>query len=55
MSAVIDSIAGSGSVGDYAVNWGASAALTVVFLGVAYFLFKKVEERVRITGSLGKF
>ena len=55
MKSVIDSIEGNGSILDYAGNWGASAGLTMVYLGIAYFLFKKVEERVRVTGSLGRF
>ena len=55
MRAVVDSVRGSGSLLDYFTNWGASAGLTVVYLGIAYLLFKKIEERVRVTGSLGRF
>ena len=55
MRAVVDSVGGTGSSLEYALNWGASAGLTLVYLGIAYFLFKKLEERVRITGSLGRF
>ena len=51
----MDSVRGSGSALDYLANWGASAGLTVVYLGIAYLLFKKIEERVGVTGILGRF
>lgn len=54
MKAVIDSIEGSGSVGDYVGNWAASVGLTLVYVGIAYFLFKRVETQVRNTGIMGR-
>ena len=53
MQAVVDSLDGTGSEWTVIVDLLVALALSVLLLTVAFLLFLKVEQRVRLSGSLG--
>lgn len=53
MHAVIGAVRGS-STWELAQHWLVALALTAAYVGLAYFLFRAVEHRVRVTGVLGR-
>ncbi|MBA7673774.1 hypothetical protein ES703_81978 [subsurface metagenome] len=55
MDGIIRSIQGQESIWGIIGNWGTSLGLSLLFLFVAYFLFKLVESRIRITGVLSRY
>ena len=55
MDGVIRSVREGESTLRIAGDWGAALGLSVVFLVCTYLLLRKVEDRVRVTGSLGSF
>ena len=55
MEGVRHSLQGEESLWQAAGEWMASLGLTVLLLFVIYFMFKKVEERVRVSGVLSTF
>ena len=36
----------------YALHWGLAVALALVFLGLSIWLYRRVHDRVRVTGEL---
>ena len=52
MEAVAQSMTGDSTTLEIAGNWAAALGLMGVYLSVTYLMFRKVEERVRITGTL---
>ena len=52
MDGVIRSVEGGGPAWRIAGDWGVALALTALYLTLTYFMFRKVEERVRVTGIL---
>ena len=36
-------------------DWTATLALTLLFLALTYLMFRVVERRIRVEGSLGTF
>ena len=55
MEGVIRSVEGGASTWRVAGDWMASLVLAVVYLGLAYLMFRIVERRLRDTGGLGTF
>jgi ABC-type uncharacterized transport system permease subunit len=53
MQAVVDSTEGRASTGTIALELLISLGLSALLLGLAWWLFIKAEERVRVSGSLG--
>ena len=43
---------GDGSTLEIAGNWAVTLGLMALYLLATYLMFRKVEERVRMTGSL---
>lgn len=54
MDGVLKSVRGAPFL-EIATTWGIALALSAVYLGGTYFLFKMVEARVRVTGALNTF
>ena len=52
MEAVARSMTGDGSTLEVAGNWAVALGLMALYLVVTYLMFRKVEERVRMTGTL---
>ncbi len=55
MDAVIRSVDGGGSTWKVVGDWIAALAISGAYLSVTYYMFRKVEERIRLTGSLATF
>ncbi len=53
MQAVVDSLDGTGSEWTVVVDLAVALALSALLLAVAFLLFLKVEQRVRLSGNLG--
>jgi len=54
MSSVWQSIGGVSSLSSISQNWGISVFLSLTFLISSYFLFKIIEKRIRVSGTLGE-
>ena len=55
MDAVLGSVDRTGSVWNVAGDWGAATGVSVVWLLISYLMFRKVDERLRISGVLGTY
>ena len=55
MDGVMRSVQPGGMSWSIAGDWAVSLVLIVAFLGLTYVLFRLVERRIRVTGSLGTF
>ena len=53
MEAVAQSMTGDGTTLEIAGNWAVALCLVALYLLATYLMFRKVEERVRFTGTLG--
>lgn len=54
MSSVWQSIGGVSSLSSISQNWGISVFLSLTLLISSYFLFKIIEKRIRVSGTLGE-
>ncbi len=55
MDGVVRAVQGEGSAWTIVGDWGIAMALALAWFGMTYFMFKKVEERVRVTGILSTY
>lgn len=55
MDGVMRSIESGGMSWRYAGDWGMALLVSLAYLGLTYLLFRKVETRIRVTGSLSPF
>ena len=55
MDGVIHSIESGGSVARIYADWGAALGVSVVMLAATLFMFSKVENVLRRSGSVGRF
>ena len=55
MRSVVSSVGGGGSTLELLGFWGMALLLSMAYWGIIFFLFKKVEARIRVTGAISTF